>query len=93
MAALTRPSFDTWISARDARVALARAVQAVPVRPVVTAPVNPVPTVQPRGAVARPSFADAIDAMVSELVAKGDVVFDAETDAYRAPHYRRFRFG
>jgi hypothetical protein len=41
----------------------------------------------------RPDFADDIDARVAALVAAGDVVFDAEADAYRAPRWQRYRFG
>ena len=40
----------------------------------------------------RPDFADDIDRIVGELVAAGDVVWDASIDAYRKPHCRRFRF-
>jgi hypothetical protein len=55
---------------------------------------TPTPPTTPAPAPAiRPVFADDIDRLVSELVYAGDVVLDRETDQYRAPHYRRFRFG
>ena len=40
----------------------------------------------------RPSYADDIDRIVADLVASGAIVFDKETDSYRAPHYRAYRF-
>lgn len=41
---------------------------------------------------ARPDYADEIDAMVRALETAGDIVFDGEAQAYRRPHYRRYRF-
>lgn len=49
---------------------------------------DPTPSALPP---ARPDFADDIDRIVRELVAAGDVVFDATLDAYRRPHWRRWR--
>lgn len=56
---------------------------------------TPTPIMQPtvNSAAARPDIADDIDQIVRELVAAGNVVFDAETDTYRAPHCRTFKFG
>jgi hypothetical protein len=42
--------------------------------------------------VARPDFADDIDRIVAEMTAAGQVVFDAETQTFKAPPRRRMRF-
>jgi hypothetical protein len=49
---------------------------------------EPVPVTAP----ARPDYADDIDRIVRELVAAGDIVWDAALGAYRKQHCRRFRF-
>jgi hypothetical protein len=58
-----------------------------PAPPAVTATPAPVTT-----APARPDYADDIDRIVRELVAAGDIVWDAALGAYRKQHCRRFRF-
>lgn len=73
----------------------ASALAAPPMRPIPSAPSIPADPVAltseaPRGE--RPAFADDIDQLVLDMVAKGDVVMDVDADAYRAPHCRRFRF-
>lgn len=40
----------------------------------------------------RPDYADDIDRIVTEMVAAGFVVFDHETQTYRRPNVRRWRF-
>ena len=71
----------------------------IPVAPPAASPTPPPPPPKQtalnsnQGALkARPDFADDIDRIVGELVAAGDVVWDASIDAYRKPHCRRFRF-
>lgn len=59
-----------------------------PDAPVSTAITEPPQDVAPS---IRPDYADDIDRIVCELVAAGDVVFDATLDAYRRPHCRRWR--
>lgn len=50
----------------------------------------PVPADTPQSS--RPDYADDIDRIVTEMVAAGFVVFDHETQTYRRPHVRRWRF-
>lgn len=65
-----------------------------PVDAPVVIPEKPAPVaVSNQAALDRPDFAAEIDAMVADMVARGDVVLDLATDTYRMPHARRFRFG
>src|SRR4051812_6628351 len=56
-----------------------------PSKPVQAPPIAPNPG-------ARPDYADEIDTMVRALETAGYMVFDGEAQAYRRPHYRRYRF-
>jgi hypothetical protein len=73
----------------------------VPLPPAPWAPKPPAPPPAPPSAATaesvptsppRPDYADDIDRIVRELVAAGDIVWDAALGAYRKQHCRRFRF-
>lgn len=55
--------------------------------PAAVAPISDIPATN-----VRPDFADDIDRIVCELEADGLIVFDGETQSYRRPNVRRWRF-
>lgn len=84
-------------------IAPAKPVAVKPAAPKPAKPAKPVAPFQPDYTLeldamelpkvnARPHFADDIDRMVRELEHAGDIVLDTTIDAYRRPHYRRYRW-